>query len=34
VGENRNRQRVLVRQPETIHSVDLGKDGRITVKRS
>jgi len=33
VGENRNIQRILVRQPETIHLVDLGKDGRITVKR-
>jgi hypothetical protein len=32
VGENRNTQGVLVRQPETIHIVDLGRDGRITVK--
>jgi phosphoribosyl-ATP pyrophosphohydrolase len=32
VGENRNVQRVLVRQPETIHLIHLGKDGRITVK--
>jgi hypothetical protein len=32
VGENRNEQRVLVRQLETIHLVDLGIDGRITVK--
>jgi len=33
VGENGNIQRVLVRLPETIHLVDLGKDGRIAVKR-
>jgi hypothetical protein len=32
VGEKRNMQRILVRKPETMHLVDLGTDGRITVK--
>jgi hypothetical protein len=30
VGENGNIQRILVRQPETIHLVDLGIDGKVS----